>query len=156
MLSIVAITLGLKLTDQTPPFMEWSTLTPCSSALCLARALLMQFSSYVRQLQEKHFAANKPLYLAFVDLEKAFDQVPRKVLGVEEWAVRVIQGVYTNVRSRVRVNWQYSEEFGVGVGVRWMSIKYVDFFPNFGHFSMYSINISSTYNFILSQSLVQI
>ena len=25
----------------------------------------------VRQLQEKHLAANKPLYMAFVDLEKA-------------------------------------------------------------------------------------
>jgi len=36
---------------------------------------------------------------------------------VKEWAVRVIQGMYTNVRSRVRVNGQYSEEFGVGVGV---------------------------------------
>ena len=48
----------------------------------------------VRQLQEKYLAANKRLYMAFVDLEKAFDQVPRKViwwalrkLGVEEWIV---------------------------------------------------------------------
>ena len=30
----------------------------------------------VCQLQEKHLAANKPLYMAFVDLEKAFDGVP--------------------------------------------------------------------------------
>ena len=29
----------------------------------------------VRQLQEKYLAANKRLYMAFVDLEKAFDQV---------------------------------------------------------------------------------
>ena len=48
----------------------------------------------VRQLQEKYLVANKRLYLAFVDLEKAFDRVPRKViwwalrkLGVEEWIV---------------------------------------------------------------------
>ena len=55
-----------------------------------------------RQLQEKYFAAKKPLYFAFVSLEKAFDRVPRKVLwwalrslGIE-WAVRVIQGMYVN------------------------------------------------------------
>ena len=50
----------------------------------------------VRQLQEKYLAANKRLYMAFVDLEKTFDQVPRKViwwalrkLDVEEWIVRL-------------------------------------------------------------------
>ena len=54
----------------------------------------------VRQLQEMYIAAKKHLYFAFVDLEKAFDRVPRKVLwwakrslGVEEWAIRVIQGM---------------------------------------------------------------
>ena len=83
----------------------------------------------IRQLQEKYIAANKPLYFAFVDLEKAFDRVPRKVLwwalrslGVEEWAVCVIQGMYTDVKSRVGVNGQYSKEFGVGVGVHQGSV----------------------------------
>ena len=32
----------------------------------------------IRQLQEKHIAANKPIYIAFVDIEKAFD---REYLG---------------------------------------------------------------------------
>jgi hypothetical protein len=57
-------------------------------------------------MQEKHCAANKPLYIDFVDLEKAFDRVPRKVLwwalrslDVEEWAVKIIQAMYNNVRS---------------------------------------------------------
>ena len=34
----------------------------------------------VRQLQEKHSTANKPHYMTFVDLEKAFDLVPRVAL----------------------------------------------------------------------------
>ena len=61
----------------------------------------------VRQLQEKYLAANKRLYMAFVDLEKAFDRVPRKViwwaltkLGVEKWIVPLVQGKYANARSR--------------------------------------------------------
>ena len=83
----------------------------------------------IRQLQEKYIAAKKPLYFAFVDREKAFDRVTRKVLwcalrslGVEEWAVRVIQSMYTDVRSRVHVKGQYNEEFGVGVSVHQGSV----------------------------------
>ena len=83
----------------------------------------------VRQLQEKYLAANKRLYMAFVDLEKAFDRVPRKViwwalrkLGVEEWIVRLVQGMYTNARSRVRVGDGYSQEFEVKVGVHQGSV----------------------------------
>ena len=52
----------------------------------------------VRQLQEKYLAKNKELWMAFVDLEKAFDRVPREVvwwalryLGVDEWIVSVIE-----------------------------------------------------------------
>ena len=78
----------------------------------------------IRQLQEKYLAANKRLYMAFVDLEKAFDRVPRKViwwalrkLGVDERIVCLVQGTYSNARSRVRVGEGYSEEFEVKVGV---------------------------------------
>ena len=41
---------------------------------------------------------------------------------MEEWAVRVIQGMYMDVKSHVRVNGQYSKEFGVGVGVHQGSV----------------------------------
>ena len=62
--------------------------------------------------------------MAFVDLEKAFDRVPRKViwwalrkLGVDEWIVRLVQGMYSNARSRVRVGEGYSDELKVKVGL---------------------------------------
>ena len=83
----------------------------------------------VRQLQEKHLAAIKPLYMAFIDLEKASDRVPRDViwwamckLGIDKWLVRLVQSMYKDVRSRVRVGNGYSEEFGVGVGVHQGSV----------------------------------
>ena len=38
-------------------------------------------------------------------------------MELEEWAVRVIQGMYDNARSRVRVKGQLSEDFDVTVGV---------------------------------------
>ena len=83
----------------------------------------------IRQLQEKYLAANKRLYMAFIDLEiidleKAFDRVPRKViwwalrkLGVDELVVRLVQGMHSNARSRVHVGERHSEEFEVKVGV---------------------------------------
>ena len=83
----------------------------------------------VRQLQEKYLAANKRLYMAFVDLEKAFDRVPRKViwwalrkLRVDEWIVCLVQGMYSIARSLVRVGEGYSEEFEVKVGVHQGSV----------------------------------
>ena len=77
----------------------------------------------VRQLQEKYLAVKKRLYMAFVDLEKAFDRVPGKViwwalrkLGVEEWIVRLVQGMYAITLSQVRVCEGFSKEFEVKVG----------------------------------------
>ena len=34
----------------------------------------------VRQLQEKYLASKKDLWMAFTDLERAFDRVPREVV----------------------------------------------------------------------------
>ena len=89
----------------------------------------------IQQLQEKFLSRkdlndkNLTLFFAFVDLEKAFDRVPRKVLwwamrkvGVEEWIVRLVQAMYNNTHSRVRVGSEYSEEFEVGVGVHQGSV----------------------------------
>ena len=72
----------------------------CNLVSCLAVAQTDAIF-ILRQLQEKHLAKNKKLYFAFVDFEKAFDRVPRKViwwamrkLGIEEWIVRFVQAMY--------------------------------------------------------------
>ena len=76
----------------------------------------------VPQLQEKYLAVNKRLYMAFLDLEKSLDRVPRKViwwalkkLGVEEWIVRLVQGMDANAPSPVCVGEGSSKEFEVKV-----------------------------------------
>ena len=83
----------------------------------------------VRQLQEKYLAVTKRLYMAFLDLEKAFDHVPLKViwwalrkLGVEEWIVQLVQGMYTNEGSCILVGKDFTQEFEVKVGVHQGSI----------------------------------
>ena len=55
----------------------------------------------VRQMQEKYGCKGKKFYFAFVDLEKAFDRVPREVTklalwkaGVEEWLAKAVMAMY--------------------------------------------------------------
>ena len=83
----------------------------------------------VRQLQEKYLAKNKELWMAFVDLEKAFDRVPREVvwwalrkLGVDEWIVSVIKTMYEEATTSVQLNGRESKGFRVKVGVHQGSV----------------------------------
>ena len=83
----------------------------------------------LRQLHEKHLVERKDLYFIFVDSEKAFDRVPRRVLwwamrklGVPEWLVATVQAMYVGARSSVRVNGNLSAEFDVQVGVHQGSV----------------------------------
>src|SRR4029077_17641644 len=83
----------------------------------------------VRQMQEKFLGKKKELWMAFVDLEKAFDRVPREVLwwalrtlGACEWLIKVVQSMYDGVTTSVRVEGNVSEEFEVGVGVHQGSV----------------------------------
>jgi len=64
----------------------------------------------VRQMQEKYGCKGKMLYFAFVDLEKAFDRVPREVTrralrkaGVEEWLVNAVMAMYEGAQTVVRI-----------------------------------------------------
>ena len=83
----------------------------------------------VRQLQEKHLQKKKALYYAFVDLEKAFDGVPRTVIrwalrksGVEEWLVTAVMTLFKDARTVVRSSAGDSNEFDVKVGLHQGSV----------------------------------
>ena len=83
----------------------------------------------LKQVQGKFQAKHKDLYYAFVDLEKAFDRVPREVtrwalrkLGVEEWLVRSVMCMYEDARTVVRTSVGETEPFEVKVGLHQGSI----------------------------------
>ena len=83
----------------------------------------------VCQVQERFMDKKRPLFFAFVDLEKAFDRVPRAVMEwslreliVDDWLIKVIMSMYKIVRSLVRVNGKLGEEFEVKVGVHQGSV----------------------------------
>ena len=83
----------------------------------------------LRQLQEKFLGKKKNMYFAFVDLKKAFDRVPRKVLwwamcklGIDECIIRTVQAMYCNAQSKVRAGSCYSGYINVSVGVHQGSV----------------------------------
>ena len=78
----------------------------------------------VKQMQEKFRAKGKKLHFGFVDLEKAFDRVPREVikwamrkLGVEEWLVSGVMSMYTGAKTVIRTVYGNSNGFEVKVGM---------------------------------------
>jgi len=78
----------------------------------------------VRQLQEKYIVKKIGLWMAFVDLEKAFHWIPRKVVwwefrspGVDERLVPLVESMYEDATIVLRVNCCDSNAFGVMVGV---------------------------------------
>ena len=67
--------------------------------------------------------------MCFVDLEKAFHRVPRKVLewamrkrGIPEVMVRVVMSLYEGAKTRIRVGLELFEEFEVKVSVHQGSV----------------------------------
>ena len=78
----------------------------------------------LRRLQEEYLDKEKNLYMYFVDLEKVFDRVPRRVLewamrrrGIPEAMVRAVMSLYEGAKIRVRVGLELSQEFEVKVVV---------------------------------------
>ncbi|KAK3518715.1 hypothetical protein QTP70_008921 [Hemibagrus guttatus] len=78
----------------------------------------------LRILMEKYRDGQRELHCVFVDLEKAYDRVPREELwycmrksGVAEKYVRVVQDMYERSRTVVRCAVGQTEEFNVEVGL---------------------------------------
>ena len=62
---------------------------------------------------EKHRDARKDLFLVFIDLEKAFDRVPRELIwlalrahDVPEVYVRMIMDMYDDARTSQVYSWR--------------------------------------------------
>ena len=79
----------------------------------------------LRQLQEKHIEWNKPLCMAFIDQEKAFDRIVRAELwkclaerGIFGELLRAIQSLYVCSQAAVRTRAGETEWFEVKCGLR--------------------------------------
>ena len=77
------------------------------------------------QMVEKILEVQGSMALGFVDLEKAFDTVPREMvmatlrwMGIPEAEVRMVEGTYEKTTERVVVAEGASDEFEVNIGLR--------------------------------------
>ena len=75
-------------------------------------------------MAEKNREKERDLHMVFIDLEKAYDRVPREVLWrclrekmVPEKYVRLIKEMYRDVKTRVRSGVGTTEGFEVKVGL---------------------------------------
>ena len=79
----------------------------------------------VRQLAEKAMEHNSRQYLVFVDLDKAYDSVPRTVLwnalqklGVPDDLITLIKSFHQDMKARLRIDGEMLEEIEVANGLR--------------------------------------
>ena len=78
----------------------------------------------LRQMVEKRLEMQERMARGFVDLEKAYDTVPREMvmakmrwMGVPEAKARMVEAMYERTKGRVVVGSGLSEEFPVNIGL---------------------------------------
>jgi len=79
----------------------------------------------LRQITEKYLEKDKSLFCCYIDFQKAFDSVWQKGLwkameffGFPSKLIRLLQALYKQSQSAVRVNGELTEWFKTAVGVR--------------------------------------
>ena len=79
----------------------------------------------LRTIINRTLEAEKEIYIGFIDMEKAFDRVPRKrmwegmlKIGISRGLLRVCQNVYSRTRNVVATMNRVSKEFVTRQGVR--------------------------------------
>ena len=90
---------------------------------------IMEAIHILRKLIERFRMAKKDLHMVFIDLEKAYDRVPRDVLW---WALKkkavplkyvsIIRDMYDGVVTNVRTCGGLTDEFPITIGVHQGSI----------------------------------
>ena len=82
-----------------------------------------------QRLQEEHGAKDKRICTCVIDLEKAFDRVPRRVLewtmrkkGLPKILIKVVMSLHEEAETKVKVGSRLSEAFSVKVGVHQGSV----------------------------------
>ena len=78
----------------------------------------------LRIIQEKYLEKIKELHMVFVDLEKAYDRIPRDLIwwslrkrGLEEHYITVIRDMYERSKTKVRTLTASTKEFQIYVGL---------------------------------------
>ena len=91
----------------------------------VARGDVLVVMGVVKQVIEKMIERDRVMFMAFIDLEKAYDSVCREKLwgilaeyGVRGKLLRSIKALYERGRARVKVEEMKSQWFRVNKGVR--------------------------------------
>jgi hypothetical protein len=99
-------------------------LLDCQSAFRKGRGLTDSLFT-IRMIMSKCVEFGQPLHMAFVDLRKAYDSVPRdalwrvlRVYGVHQKLVELLEDLHTGTQAAVRMGGGLSEWFDVQSGVR--------------------------------------